>query len=237
MTLTAIDMFRYEYETPTLSPTVGDYDLGVLEETVSLGEVIPLFPESANRATEAQASAVLSDSTALPPNDAFGRKMLLGGLALVAFLAIARSILPNHPPEAAPNLRNMVNSLRRSTGWSDRALANLTGSTHPTIRSLSQGRPGAGSRSPELVARLTALYSLTIRILPLVGGDATRLELTLQSQSGATGSAAADLLREGRFAEAYLAALDAIEPPHQVGEMLTSTFQRRPGEAATALTD
>ena len=142
------------------------------------------------------------------------------------------------PPSESPTVPRLQESLRQIkdwTGWSSRALAEATGTTHPTVESILHGRSRL-PRVPGLARRVVALHELVSRLRVVVAGDRAELTRVLTEEPSRGGPSALTVLGSGEVPAAYLSALDVLRPP-RVGAMMRGRFPSRPGEASVALDD
>lgn len=153
---------------------------------------------------------------------------------LTQFAAPGWTIPPSTPTEF-PSVQMQLRQIRDWTGWSSRTLGMLTGTTHPTIESVLEGRTRL-TRIPDTARRISVLHRLIVRLRVVVHGDPEMLVRVLSESPGEGRSTAVELFRVGDLAGAYLAALDVLRPP-RTGNMMRSLFPARPGEATSALHD
>lgn len=139
-------------------------------------------------------------------------------------------------PEASvvPGLSHRVREVELWTGWSDRQLAEVVGTTHPTIAAIRRGRGNV--RTARLLNRLTSIHETVERLHHVCNGDASEVRLLLGRELAPGHRSAQWLLSQGRYADAYLAALDA-RTPRRVGGMMQSRVPRRPSGEVVALED
>src|SRR2546430_6625616 len=124
---------------------------------------------------------------------------IIGSLpdALSTFILAVFLDLPQPEPRLAPHLKEMVREIRRLTGWSERALAQRVGTSHPTIAAAESGSSGALVRSPNVYARIGALHQLVVRIAPLVKGGPLDVDRALTTAHVDTGATALEYLTDG----------------------------------------
>ena len=151
---------------------------------------------------------------------------------LTQFAASDWTIPPSTPTEF-PSVQVQLRQIRDWTDWSFRTLGTLTGTTHPTIEAVLQGRTRL-TRTPDTARRISLLHHLISRLRVVVHGDQETLVRILSEPPGDGRPTAAELFTAGDLAAAYLAALDVFRPPH-TGGMMHSLFPARPGEATSAL--
>jgi hypothetical protein len=135
------------------------------------------------------------------------------------------------PPEA----RRQAERVRQWTGMSQRALASLLGTTHPTIGALLSGQTSDFLRRPDVRSRLADLYALCSRLAPLVAEDPREMGRILQASEG-EGRNVGELAVNGELVRAYLVALRNIAPV-RTRAFSDSPFPARPGTATHALHD
>jgi hypothetical protein len=126
-----------------------------------------------------------------------------------------------------------LRQIRDWTGWSSRTLGMLTGTTHPTIESVLEGRTRL-TRIPDTARRISVLHRLIVRLRVVVHGDPEMLVRVLSEPPGNGHPTAAELFTAGDLAGAYVAALDVFRPP-RTGNMMRSLFPAQPGKATSAL--
>lgn len=121
--------------------------------------------------------------------------------------------LPGRPNPVAGSsssrLTRLLTESRTFTGWSQRDLASVLGTSHTTVRRLeADGR--VTPRSRDIAARAAQLHGVLARLSPLTTGPEHLA--TMLATPGPTGTPA-DLLRAGDWSRAYLLALDLLRPP------------------------
>lgn len=136
--------------------------------------------------------------------------------------------LPSYVPRKRQELTGTVRRLISETGWSNRRLAMIVGTTHPTIGAIAKGREP--ERNPQLRDALIRTADVVARISALTHGDRRRLNATLQTPLGASGRTPLDLLASGRYAQAYLTAVDVIRGRRQPNVLLTTDHVRQPSQ-------
>lgn len=139
--------------------------------------------------------------------------------------------VPEPSPSAAPRTQVLARSLRRQTDWSQRKLAKVLDTTHPTVRALEEGRSSA--QQDQLYDRLVGVHEVVDRIFVVADRD-TRETNRLLSALNSTGRSAVELLTTGDFAAAYLAALDAARPRRNSG-MMNGIWKSAPSTATHSL--
>lgn len=96
-----------------------------------------------------------------------------------------------------------VSELRIWTKWSDRKLAKVLGTTHPTVARLARNE--TSPRSSEAIWRLRSCHDLLLRLHLLVGDDQAFQQLLM---AGPPGRTVGDLLEHAEFGAAYRAGLE-----------------------------
>jgi transcriptional regulator with XRE-family HTH domain len=129
----------------------------------------------------------------------------------------------------APAALRFVSEIRERTGWSARRLAEIVGTTHPTIRRIETGGRLVSGHSGELRRRLTQTHDLVGRIYIIAGRDPAATAQLLE-ETPDSGRSAVDLLRSNEPARAYLAAIDVARP--RPPGLLVGTRPRRDGATA-----
>ena len=138
------------------------------------------------------------------------------------------------PPTAsrpAPRVQAMTVAIRKLTGWSQRRLAKVLHTSHPTIAAIEQGRSTASSG--DLFNRVVEVHGVVERVALLVNNEAAEVDRLLSAASG-TGPSAHELLGDRKPAEAYLAALDERQP-RRVGQMMNGVWPAVAGQATVDL--
>lgn len=136
------------------------------------------------------------------------------------------------PPTMDPEVPAMARRLRDIsawTRWSDRRLAELLGTTHPTISAARRGR--ATTRLRELPDQIATLHRIVERLSILCERDPAEVMRLLETRRDGNQSAE-DHLADGDFSRAYLAALDVRTPPTREGLMGSRIRDHRPGTVA-----
>lgn len=128
----------------------------------------------------------------------------------------------------------MARRLKRFTRWSDRALAEAIGTSHPTVAALLKGSPTAGSRNRHLLERLRDMHGVVSRIFLVASKDPRATVMALTSGNG--GRCALEYLAQGEPEKAYLAALDALRP-RPTDDYLVGTSPSEPGRGTAAYLD
>jgi hypothetical protein len=134
---------------------------------------------------------------------------------------------PVEDPEA-PALARRLRDLAAWTGWSNRRLAELLGTSHPTIAAARRGRET--TRVPELADRIAGLHRVVERVAVLCDRDVSEVIRLIETRPPG-GVSAATHIEMGELSKAYLAVLDA-RAPGSLGLMGSSLPPRRPGTVA-----
>ncbi|MGB8345127.1 MAG: hypothetical protein WCD86_09595 [Ktedonobacteraceae bacterium] len=124
-----------------------------------------------------------------------------------------------------PALAGIINRLIDRTGWSNRRIAEIVGTTHPTIQAIKGGRHP--ERKPELAEALFKTAEVVEKISRLAQGSQSTLNAILTSRDNRQGTPL-QLLASGEYARAYLQAVDVLHKPRQAGPLLNITQARQP---------
>lgn len=134
--------------------------------------------------------------------------------------------------------QRQASELQSWTDWSDRTLAQVLGTTHPTVRALLEGRGATTSRTALVRARLREVHEVVARIHALTGGSAAVTARALSELPPGSDRRPLDYLRSGDLGRAYLAALDVVRPaPRDTDGLLSADWSIRAGEASVELID
>ncbi|MEV1047670.1 hypothetical protein [Streptomyces sp. NPDC049916] len=126
--------------------------------------------------------------------------------------------IPESADEIASPLPQMIREIRSWTGWSQRYLGEVLGTSHTTVRKLETD----GTVSPKsrpAATRVPALHNLMRRLYQAAGANPNRLSVALEIR-GNDGQTAIALLISENFPRAYSRALEALHGPRE--DMLTS---------------
>lgn len=134
-------------------------------------------------------------------------------------------IMPSYEPQSAPELTRIVKDLIERTGWSNRSLAEIIGTTHPTIQAIRRGREP--ERRPELAEALFNTAEVVEKISRLVRGNQVTLK-TVLSTRGPDAETPLQLLAAGEYAKAYLRALDMLNKSRSTVRLLDAPHERQP---------
>lgn len=121
-------------------------------------------------------------------------------------------VLPT-PEPLSPGESRMATELRAWTGWSDRLLAEVVGTTHPTIRALRSGHIVLSMRNHNYHQRLPAVHAFMSRIYQLAGRSPQRVNALLTDTS--LDQAPIERLKAGDVTAAYRTVLDLTARKHQ----------------------
>ncbi|WP_372450959.1 helix-turn-helix domain-containing protein [Actinoplanes flavus] len=117
--------------------------------------------------------------------------------------------LPSAAPRTKSSLPRLVRQIREWTGWSQRDLASILGTSHTTVRKLeSEGRVTARSR--DAATRVAPTHDLIRRLIVVAHHDSGRLATALNAQSHLKGKRVVDLITSGDYPSAYVAAARAL---------------------------
>ena len=143
-------------------------------------------------------------------------------------------IVPNYEPQAAPGLTRIVRRLIERTGWSNRGLAEVIGTTHPTIQAIRRGREP--ERRPDLAEALFNTAEVVEKISRIANGDQATLRSVLSAR-GSDGETPLQLLAAGAYAKAYLRALDLLNGSHSAVRPFNSRQERQPSREVGLIFD
>jgi hypothetical protein len=139
-------------------------------------------------------------------------------------------------PSSILDAQQQARELQGWTDWSDRTLAQVLGTTHPTVRALLEGRGATTSRTTTVRARLREVHEMVARVHALSGGSAVVTARTFAELPPGSNQRPLDYLKAGEVAHAYLAALDILRPaPRDVDGLLAADWPVRAGEASAEL--
>ncbi len=141
-------------------------------------------------------------------------------------------VYPDFKPRLASTLQRQVQDIAGWTAWSNRRVAYLLNTTHPTVAAVLNGRGGdravgLGDRAAEVHAVLNRLYRAT-------GADAGELRRIVTEMPFTGGPSAVECLRSDKPARAFLAALDVLNGPRAAG-LITGNDPVRGGDASVAV--
>ncbi len=141
---------------------------------------------------------------------------------------------PQRLVRRAPRVQRQVTSIMEWTGWSARTLAELLGTTHPTISGVATGRSMSFTRAPELPLRIGELHELLERLVVVAEHDRVELNRILRMTPSENEPTALDYVVAGDVTGAWLAAIDVINP-RRADAMMRGHFPAQPGTATTAI--
>jgi len=130
-------------------------------------------------------------------------------------------------PRRVPELALIISRLADRTGWSNRRIAEVVGTTHPTIQAMKSGR--TPERRPELADALFKTAEVVEKISRLAEHDQMTLKAILGSR-GSDGRTPLQLLAAGEYAKAYLRSLDVLNGPRETPGLLNVVQVRQPGQ-------
>lgn len=133
-------------------------------------------------------------------------------------------------PYGGSSLTQSVQELLRLTKWSNRKLASILGTTHPTIASILRGN--VPDRVQGLIEKATQVLNVVRRIWLLSGRDRARFSSALKNDSKVVA-----LLTDGMYPASYMAAAEALSPRKARGPLMTTSFRRDPSKDVVPLTD
>lgn len=142
--------------------------------------------------------------------------------------------LVSSPPRETPPIVRAVQRLVALTGMSNRRLATLLTTTHPTVASVLQGNEP--DRLPRLAATATSLLNVMEKIFIVCGRDPRRVQAAMRFPAGGDATVA-DLLRDGKYGQAYLAVIDANQAPRRLGQLAQARSVRKPRRSTVSLVD
>lgn len=141
--------------------------------------------------------------------------------------------LPAPKPYTAPRIREQTKQIRARTGWSQRRLATILNTTHPTVKALQQGRPV--TRVKDIAVHLSDIDRIVERVFILAKRRPQETNRILSTTTRNDRLSAADLLQNGDPAGAYLAALQVLRPQTARSGMVSGLWPSRPGGATMSL--
>lgn len=116
--------------------------------------------------------------------------------------------LPRPQIAVSPEQSRMIAELQAWTHWSNRTVAQVIGTTHPTVKAIRDGRLVVGHRNAHYPQRLKAVHQLTARVFLLAGRDPRRAKSLLEDHSG--GESPRDYLSRGDIYGANRALFDVL---------------------------
>jgi hypothetical protein len=136
-------------------------------------------------------------------------------------------IFPKYEPQPVPDLIRIVRRLVEQTGWSNRNLAEVVGTTHPTIKAIKSGREP--ERRRDLAEALFNTAEVVEKISRLARGNQATLKTILNTR-GSDGETPLQLLAAGGYSKAYLRALDMLTESRPTARLLDARQERRPSQ-------
>jgi hypothetical protein len=141
--------------------------------------------------------------------------------------------VPAQPIRRAPETVSQLRDIIRVSGLTDRAIADVLGVSHPTIGQVRRGADGALSRKDAARQRLYDAHRIMMRVAVLTGHAPDRVADVL-SRRGRGGLSVLELIHDGRAAEAYLMAIEALRP-QRPGEMMIGSHPLDPRTRTAAI--
>ncbi len=118
-------------------------------------------------------------------------------------------VLPDETADPVSPLPGLIRETRSLTGWAQRDLAQVLGTSHTTVRRLeTDGRVTARSR--DVAARAAELHAVLIRLGRIAGSTEALVVALGRTVRGTT---PLELLRAGEWSRAYTSALDVLHGP------------------------
>lgn len=141
---------------------------------------------------------------------------------------------PVSVPRLAPTLQRQFQDIIGWTGWSNRRVAYLLDTSHPTVAAVLSG--SGGSRAIGLGDRAAEVHAVVDRLYRATGTDSRELR-RIMTESPFTGSpSAVECLRSDEPARAFLAALDVMNGPRASG-LITGNDPVFGGDASVAVSE
>ena len=128
---------------------------------------------------------------------------------------------PPMPTIEEPGTGKRLRDLIHWTKWSHRMLAQVIGSTHPTISQALAGNAGALTRSTAQRQRLDDAFAVVSRIYLLADRNPDRTAYALTTP-GPGGETATKRLMDGERAKAYVLAMRVLRPVQSEAMMVGS---------------
>jgi len=145
----------------------------------------------------------------------------LVGRRITSPYAPAYYLPPQQAADEVPEITSKLHQLVNWTKWSHRVLAQVIGSTHPTISQAMTGNAGALSRSTAQRQRLDDAFAVVSRIYLLADRRLNRTAYALTTP-GPDGETATKRLIDGETTKAYVLAMRALRPAQPEGMMIGS---------------
>ena len=143
-------------------------------------------------------------------------------------------LMPSYEPQPVSELTRIVKRLVERTGWSNRSLAEIVGTTHPTIQAIKRGREP--ERRRDLAEALFNTAEVVEKISRLTRGNQAMLKAILSTR-GSDGETPLQLLAAGEYAKAYLRALDMLNEARPTVRLLDSRQARQPSQDVGLISD
>lgn len=141
-------------------------------------------------------------------------------------------LLPEPMSQGVPPAQRMVTEIQRMTGWSDRRLAEVLHSTHPTVRAVARGASSA--RRGDLHGRISDAYGVIQRIFLVARQNPHEADRLLTTSPSEGSPDAASLLAHRDAAGAYLVAL-AVSRPQRTPGLIRGMWPSGVGDATADL--
>lgn len=139
--------------------------------------------------------------------------------------------LPVPTQEPGPEESRMATDIQAWTGWSNRTLAEVIGTTHPTIRALRDGNFVVYPRNREYRQRLRTAHGVVGRAFQLAKRDARQTNALLSDRSN--GESPMQHLIRGDVTGAYRCVLDLLQP-QEPAELIRSWRPLSPRDRTAA---
>lgn len=161
-----------------------------------------VIPDIGERVVSAEAGSPLDDIVRRPHLDTTSAIWIIDDWG---------AVFPTTIPRPAPDLQQVMRRIRQWTGWSARHLGDVLGTSHTTVLAIEEGRRVTQGHSGDLKRRVNDAYDIIERVFLLAGHDPQVTARLLTTQPLGRRSAAEEL-RRGEPARAYLAAIDVLHP-------------------------
>lgn len=150
-----------------------------------------------------------------------------------AWLRLTQASATGKVPWSAPALTVATEYLLDKTGLSNRQLASVLGTTHPTVASILRGHEPV--RVGGLLDTIVQMQSVVQRIFRLTQSDESLLRLALHAQDS-DGNTTMNHLKARAYSRAYLVAMDYVNQ-HKKIDRSGRRPQRRPSLETASLRD
>lgn len=141
-------------------------------------------------------------------------------------------VYPDSKPRLASTLQRQFQDIAGWTAWSNRRVAYLLNTTHPTVAAVLNGR--GGDRARGLADRATEVHAVLNRLYRATDADSGELRRIITERPFTGGPSAIECLRSDEPAQALLAALDVLNGPPAAG-LITGNDPVRGGDASVAV--